>query len=303
MRIFFILLLSLCALTSSAQYYNWEFGGGLGTSNYFGDIGGVSFDGRSGPADVMLNTTRFNMAVFGRRYLDYRFYINVQASFLNIKGDDKLSPSTGRESRNLNFENNIFEGSAMLEFHPLIINDLGGKKRHIADLHLLIGTGLGVIYSDPYSMDGGNKTALRPLATEGLQNKYSPIQMVLPVATGVFVSFKGRYSGYRVHRFGISINYRFAFTDYLDDVSTVYPDYDSFYGDQARIEASWKGWRERDPSSTIFPEGGIRGNPKRNDGYLTTMIYYSKRISSGRKKHKLPRRMEFYGRSKRGRFK
>ena len=143
---------------------------------------------------------------------------------------------------------------------------------------------------------------LRPLETEGSENKYSPVQFIMPVGVGFFVSFKGRYSGYRVHRIGINMNYHLTFTDYLDDVSTVYPQLESFNGDQARIDASWKGWNEKDPSDPTFPEGGIRGNPKSNDGYLTTMLYYSKRIASGKKKHKLPRRQEFYGRKRKVKF-
>ena len=297
MRLIFLLLLTVSSLTTSAQFYNWEVGGGLGTANYFGDIGGVDQIGKKGPGDIMLNTTRFNVSLFTRKYISYRFYVNLNASFINITADDKYSPGTSREPRNLSFENNIFEALGMLEFHPLIINDLGGKKRHVADLHLYVNTGLGVLYSDPVSISGGSRVKLRPLATEGLENKYSPIQMAIPLGIGTFVSFKGRYSGYRVHRIGISVNYRFTFTDYLDDVSTVYPELESFNGDEARIDASWKGWN-KDPLDETFPSGNIRGNPKSNDGYLTTMIYYSKRIAASKKKHKLPRRQEFYGRKR-----
>ena len=299
MRLLYTLFFIFMSSFSMAQFYNWEVGGGVGTANYFGDIGGVNQIGKKGPSDVMLNTTRFNIALFGRKYIDYRWYLNVQASFINIIGDDKYSPGTSREPRNLNFENNLFEGIGMIEFHPLIINDLGGKKRHVADLHVHIGTGLGVAYSDPMSLDGNVK--LRPLATEGFDKKYAPIQMVLPFSAGFFISLKGRYSSYRIHRFGINFNYRFTFTDYLDDVSTVYPEYASFNGDETRINASWKGWNP-DPSDQTFPEGKVRGNPNSNDGYLTTMIYYSRRISSGKKHHKLPRRQEFYGRSKKIKF-
>ncbi|MFT6324318.1 MAG: hypothetical protein ACI9GM_001075 [Salibacteraceae bacterium] len=298
MRLLYTLLFVCVSLFSNAQQYNWEIGGGLGTSNYFGDIGGIEFDGQKGPADIMLNTTRFNIALFGRKYIDYRWYVNVQASFINITGDDKLSPGTARESRNLSFENNLFEGIGMVEFHPLIINDLGGKKRHMADLHVHVGTGLGVAYSEPVRLNGGSRVKLRPLATEGEEKKYAPLQMVIPLSAGFFVSLKGRYSGYRVHRFGININYRVTFTDYLDDVSTVYPELAALNGDESRINASWRGWNT-DPADPTFPEGNIRGNPNSNDGYFTTMLYYSKRIRSRRKSHKIPRRQEFYGRSRR----
>jgi hypothetical protein len=181
----------------------------------------------------------------------------------------------------------------MAEFHPLIINDLGGRRRYVADLHLYISTGIGIAYSDPRD---GRGQKLRPLRTEGIG--YSNIQAVVPLSAGVFVSFKGRYSGYRVHRIGISVNYRVTFTDYLDDVSTVYPDISVFDGRPDALAASYKGYRE-DNFPNDYPQGSVRGNSKSNDGYLTSMIYYSKRINSGRKNHKLPRRQEFYGRARR----
>ncbi|MGB0805704.1 MAG: DUF6089 family protein [Salibacteraceae bacterium] len=301
MKLLYTLLLVVISQFASAQFYNWEVGGGLGTSNYLGDIGGVEKEGSKGPSDLMFETTRFNAGLFTRKYLDYRWHLNLSASYLSIEGADANSPNTDRTSRNLDFENNIFEFAAVGEYHPLIINDLGGKKRHIADLHLIVGAGLGVIYSDPVSVSGGSRVKLRPLRTEGYS--YSPIQMIVPLSTGVFVSFKGKYSGYRVHRIGININYRITFTDYLDDVSTVYPQLSEFEGDLERQNASYKGWHPNDPSNTDYREGAVRGNPNSNDGYLTTMIYYSKRLRSGKKSHKLPRRQEFYGRSKRVKFK
>ena len=300
MRILHTIIFVFITFFATAQNYSWEVGGGFGTSNYFGDIGGLEYNGKKGPADIMLKTTRFNMGMFARRSINYRFFANFHLSYIYITGDDNLSPNTGRFTRNLNFHNHLVEGLGMIEFHPLIINDLGGKRRYTADLHLYVSTGFGLVYNDP--MANGSNTKLRPLATEGPSNIYSPIQAVLPLATGVFVSFKGRYSGYRVHRVGISINYRFTFTDYLDDVSSVYPELSVFNGDQAAIDASYRGIQE-DPSNPIYPEGGTRGNPNSNDGYLTTMIYYSKRIRSGRKNHKLPRRQEFYGKTKRSRRK
>lgn len=298
MKLFYTLVFTVLTFGATAQNYTWEIGGGFGTSNYFGDIGGTEYDGKKWFGDLMLNTTKFNFSAFGRVALDYRFHGNVQFNYIFINGTDKLSPNTGRHSRNLSFENNLYEVLAMGEFHPLIINDLGNKRRFFADLHVYVSTGLGVIYNDPIGDFGGDKVKLRPIGTEGPENIYSPLTMVVPVAAGFFISFKGRYSSYRVHRVGINVNYRFTFTDYLDDVSTIYPDLAVFNGDESAIGASWRGWNERDPDDTTFPEGKIRGNPNSNDGYLTATFTYSKRIRAGKKNHKLPRRQEFYGRSK-----
>tara|TARA_R110002050_G_scaffold109799_1_gene221430 strand:- start:170847 stop:171731 length:885 start_codon:yes stop_codon:yes gene_type:complete len=287
------------SLFTTAQNLTWEVGGGFGSSNYFGDIGGVKPNGQKGPADIMLKSTGFSFSGFTRRMIDYRFYAKAQLSYIYISGDDKLSPNTGRTTRNLNFHNNMVEALAMMEYHPLIINDLGGRRRFVADLHVFVATGFGVLYSDPIGKFGATNVKLRPLATEGPDNIYSPIQIVIPMSTGFFVSFKGKYSGYRVHRVGININYRVTFTDYLDDVSTVYPDAALFADNPGGLAASYRGYQTDPNDPNLYPEGKTRGNPNSNDGYLTTMIYYSKRIRSGQKKHKLPRRQEFYGRTRR----
>jgi hypothetical protein len=303
MKLLYTLFFTCLTFFSSAQNFTWDVGGGFGTSNYFGDIGGMKFDGQKGPADIMLNTTGYTASVFGRRMIDYRFYVNFQLSYVFIEGDDKNSPNTARTARNLNFFNNMGEALTILEFHPLIINDLGGKRRFVADLHVILGTGLGVVYSEPTAKFESGNVKLRPLSTEGLQNSYSPIQVVVPLTLGAFVSFKGRYSSYRVHRIGINLNYRLTFTDYLDDVSSVYPEQSSFNGDITRQNASYRGYNDDPDDPNEYPEGGVRGNPNSNDGYFTTMIYYSKRIRSGRKRNKLPRRQEFYGKTKRNKRK
>ena len=303
MKLFYVLVFIFISFGSTAQNFSWEVGGGIGTSNYFGDIGGLTDPGKKGPADITLASTRFNVSAFTRRMMQYRFYLNFSLSYIHISGDDQLSPNTTRTRRNLNFTNNLFEGLAMAEYHPLIINDLGGKRRFIADLHVHISTGLGLVYSEPTGKFGSTNVKLRPLKTEGPSNAYAPIQMVIPLSAGFFISFKGRYSGYKIHRVGFNLNYRLTFTDYLDDVSSVYPELSVFEGDQQAINASYRGYQSDPSQSNRYPEGAVRGNPNSNDGYLTTMFYYSKRIRGGKKKHKLPRRQEFYGKSRRSRTK
>lgn len=303
MKLFYVLVFLFVSYSTTAQNYTWEVGGGIGTANYFGDIGGLSYASKKGPSDIVLASTRFNMSAFARRMIDYRFFLNFSLNYILISGDDKLSPNTSRTKRNLSFSNNMFEGLAMAEYHPLIINDLGGKRRFVADLHVVLSTGLGILYHNPTAKFGSTNVKLRPLKTEGPSNTYSPIQAVIPLSTGFFVSFKGKYSGYRVHRIGINFTYRLTFTDYLDDVSNVYPEISVFEGDQQAIAASYRGYKDDPSDPNEYPEGAVRGNPNSNDGYFTTMIYYSKRIRSGKKRHKLPRRQEFYGKTRRSRRK
>ena len=59
--------------------------------------------------------------------------------------------------------------------------------------------------------------------------------------------------------------YRFTFTDYLDDVSTVYIDPNSFTDPIARELADRRPELGLEPASA----GDKRGNPDKNDGYFT----------------------------------
>lgn len=299
MRLLYALALVLvcCSPTLLAQNYSWEIGGGVQGATYFGDIGGKDFDGKSGPRDFMPEHITPSIGIFARYMFDYRLYFRTQFNFIPIKGSDENSPNTGRTDRNINFTNNVYELYGMAEYHPLIINDLGGKKRYLADLHTYIGVGLGMVYHDPKSVIQNQTVRLRPLNTEGAN--YSAVSVSVPLSLGAFVSFRGRYARYKVHRIGISVNYSLTFTDYLDDVSSFYPEVSTFGGDETAMYASYQGTKFDISDPENFPTGTIRGNPDKNDGYFTFQIAYSKRILSGKKRHKLPRSQEYYGRTKR----
>lgn len=299
MRLFYALALLCITQTIYAQNYSWEVGGGVQAVTYFGDIGGKNYNGSAGPADFMIEHTNPSVGIFARYMYDYRLYFTGRFNFLPINGTDENSPNTGRTSRNINFTNNVFELTGSVEYHPFIINDLGGRKRYMADLHIFVGAGLGAIYHDPKSVVLNKTVSLRPLKTEGTE--YSPVSMVIPLSLGTFVSFRGKYSKYKVHRFSATLGYSLTFTDYLDDVSTKYPEVSSFNGDVTAMYASYQGkdYDISDPEN--FPTGGIRGNPEKKDGYMTFQVAYSKRILSGKKRHKLPRSQEYYGRKRRRR--
>lgn len=299
MRLIYAITFLCLSSTLCAQNYSWEIGGGVQAATYFGDIGGKEFNGTPGPGDFMTEHITPSLGLFARYMHDYRLYFTGKLNFVPIKGSDENSPNTGRTSRNINFTNNIFDLSMSAEYHPFIINDLGGRKRYMADLHTYIGAGLGILYHDPRSVVLNQTVRLQPLKTEG--RKYSSLTMCMPLSFGTFVSFRGRYARYKVHRIGFSITYNLTFTDYLDDVSTVYPEVSSFNGDQTAMYASYQGNRIDISNPEKFPTGAQRGNPNKNDGYLLVQLAYSKRILSGKKRHKLPRSQEFYGRKRRKR--
>src|SRR5438105_2239316 len=61
----FLVFLFLLPVASQSQY-RWDFGGGLGFSNYLGDIGGNQNTRRDFISDLKMAKTRFNISGFAR---------------------------------------------------------------------------------------------------------------------------------------------------------------------------------------------------------------------------------------------
>ena len=297
----------------SGQNYLWEIGIGAGATGYVGEIGGSLKTQDWGPADVAFKATRLSASAFGRRLISYRFYANFQLSYIWLHADDKYAIGTGREFRNQSFTNQMWEGLTMVEYHPIIISDLGGRKRYKADLHVFFSSGAGVIYHNPKAIINNQKVTLLPLHTEGPNKSYSQFQLVVPVAIGTFVSFQGKGKsykiarknsgkGYKVNRIGITLNYRYTYFDYLDDMSTTYPDISVFNGNQTAINASHRAYSSKTGEPTPYPKKGtLRGSSGANDHYFTAMIYYSRRINSGKTKSKISSRQENFRKAKKKR--
>ena len=277
----------------------WDMGGSIGTSYYLGDIGGVEKVKQPGISDLQLKSTRFSLGWFIRRRISYKWAINFKANYTLISGDDKFSTGTSRARRNLSFRNNIIETSSRFEFYPIIINDLGGKKRFRSDLFLTTHIGFGIMYHNPQAKLGNKWHSLKPLKTEGANSNYSLIQPIIPIGFGIFTTFKKGNDAFRRHRLGVELDYRLTFTDYLDDISTNYIDQSEIDNDLTN-DLYYRGWEikgDDDPESRVYPEAGDkRGNPSRNDAYFTIMFSYSYILSSGKRKFNSPRYGYEYGR-------
>jgi hypothetical protein len=126
--------------------------------------------------------------------------------------------------------------------------------------------GIGLLYFNPKTEYQGEKIALQPLQTEGV--KYSKFAPVIPYGLG------GKVMLSPFLNIGIEAGYRKAFTDYLDDVSTVHLGVGVGAFDDPLAEAL----SDRRPELGIDPAapGTQRGNPDKKDAYmlLTLKIEY-----------------------------
>lgn len=272
MKSIFILIFVFTTITLAKAQWALDYGGSIGMSNYLGDIGGSDGTRKGFVSDMKLSKTRLNAGAFVRYKVLPKISIKGSVDYLRIAGDDKLSSNPARHARNLSFTNDIIELSGTAQYFFFEDNDLGNTYRYKNGFRAYIFAGAGVYYSNPKTVDRTGKTvALRPLHTEGVV--YSPVGVSIPGGLGFYFTFSKR------HRFGYEINYRYTFSDYLDDISNRYPDDPKESGDPSL------SLRTDELGVPITPEnagfygsftwGQKRGNPNIKDGFITMNFSYS----------------------------
>src|SRR5262245_31777613 len=137
-------------------------------------------------------------------------------NFARVNGSDTHAEKPDLQLRNLQFESAVSEFSLVGEYHLFNLYE----KRFTP----YVFAGLAIFHFNPYTYDStGKKTFLKPLSTEGqgiYPNKkdYSLWQPAIPFGGGFKFAINENL------RIGIELGLRKLFTDYLDDVSTSYPD-------------------------------------------------------------------------------
>lgn len=237
-KILILFLITFCLHLEEARSQQFSkrhryttFGLTATAANYLGDLT---------PGPSVLSTdpelTRWNVGVFAMRKFYPRVSGQVRLSIARLRGDDAVSTKpleeqdAGRWQRNINFRNDIKE-LAVLGMYDLVANHKGHQERR--NLTPYIYAGVAVFHHNPKTYYNGGRMEegwyeLQPLQTEGV--KYSKVQLSLPFGFGF------RYRLGREMDLGFDIGWRRTFTDYLDDVSTVYVDKNEL---AARGEAAW----------------------------------------------------------------
>lgn len=265
----------------------------IGPAFYYGDIA---------PNNAILSTDYQwnNLSVGGKYHYQLHRFFSVYGgySFVHLRASDYLSTESrvgdgdaqalSRYQRNLDFRNNIHEFSVGGLFYPLSTT-LG--KNYRPNINPYFTLGFAMLLHSPKGWDPelDDWVALRPLETEGVS--YSSVTAAIPIGIGLTTSLSFNFD------IGFEINYRYVFSDYLDDVSDSYPELSSFNDYQAARMSNKTGLIEatngnrRDPAllkqleSEGVPEdwddyqysvgsfgGGQRGNPSQNDGYMLFAI-------------------------------
>jgi len=234
---------------------------------------------------------------------------NIMVGYL--AGNDNLTEEPFRQKRNLHFRSFVMEASGMLEYNFRsggVGNkySVGGSNRSRMAYKETIYTVFGGVRMLSFNPKGRYKEQwydLQSFGTEGqlLGNesaKYKKYTLIVPVGFNVRKSITRRLN------LSLEISHRFTFSDYIDDVSTVYFDNEAigeFSGDAAAYFA--------DPSfdylirdgEQVFSDntqpGMQRGDPNDNDSYMILSLGANYKI----KTHKFKRRRSVINRRKGGR--
>jgi hypothetical protein len=240
----------------TAQYY--EIGGFAGLSNYFGDLQASNME-----------PTEFNLAygLFGRINLNRHLSGKIGFTRGQISGDDYNSDTvSGRRQRNLSFRSKIYELAFTGEYN-FIPYDIRDNK--IAAFYVF--GGVSVFHFNPTAEFEGKVYYLNKLGTEGQRmdgssiKPYSLFQLAIPMGLGTKFNLNQRSN------IGIEVGFRKTFTDYLDDVSTVYPDVEAIKDvDPIAAALSYRApeFYEVNQKDLGNPEGKSRGNPAKMDWFF-----------------------------------
>ncbi len=204
--IFFIIIFLLSPFSySQKRERSSEFGGALGISYYTGEL--------NPPATGQFKNIHPALGIIFRRNFNSRISTKTTLNFGTISGNDSQSKrSKFEKSRNLSFKSPLLEGSQQLEF--LFFNF------KVMDLNQ---------YYSPYLFTGFSFFFFKP-RPYGVEKKYLPISSSIPFGAGLRIKLS--------HRFlvGVEWGYRKTFSDYLDDISKVYPGTSNQRGDSKNTD-------------------------------------------------------------------
>lgn len=259
--ILIVFILAVCSIHAYAQL-KIQVGPYIGFVSYMGDLAPLHLRG----------TTTFAMPTGGAfGSISYKRYVraDVFIGYGKLGADDKKSFDESREMRNLNFESNLWHWGITLH------TDF--TSRIFRKLHPTVFIGIGQFKFNPYTEYEGEKIKLQPLHTEGQgqighPEPYKLVEWQFPFGAELGWRFS------KIFEVSVAFTVHATKTDYIDDVSTVYADPQLLInstGELAEILAFRMD--EIYPERTVNP-GTVRGNPGRDDWYITAVVKVARTI-------------------------
>jgi hypothetical protein len=282
----FIILIPALSEAQRWKRQRYEFSFGAGISNFLGELGGANQIGTNYFKDLEWSMSRLALSVGLRYKLSNYFALNSHFTYGRVAGDDKLTEEPFRNYRNLSFFSDIYEFNVNFEAafqqeqvgHRYRIKKVRGARGY--EIYTYGFIGLGVFHMNPKADYNGSVYSLQPLGTEGQgliasRPKYSLVQFCIPVGLGF------KYTIDRQFGVGLEIGIRKLFTDYVDDVSTTYFDFNSYPGQYDPITPVLADRSDGSKPENTAP-GAQRGDNREFDTYMFAIFSVNYKITTGR---------------------
>lgn len=252
-----------------AQVSN-ELGASIGFCNYLGDLQ---------DKDLTFKSPGFSFGLTAKHTFSSMFALRGNFNVGRISGNDELSNKLKNRNRNLSFRSHIIELGVVAEISALPFDKYNhlnsSNKRYFNWTPYFVG-GLNLFHFNPKARYEGVWVPLRPLGTEGQntsfnsQREYSLTQVGLPFGLGLKFQLSSQIC------VAFEIGARKTFTDYLDDVSGLYPDQTLLQNEKGKVAAdlSYRG-DELTQGVGVNPTNSVRGNSANMDWYTMNTLTFT----------------------------
>lgn len=247
-KVIFSILIAF--VTSSIHAQRVEVGFNAGGASYIGDLNPYNPVKISGISAGLFTKYNFN------RHLGLGLHYN----YGEIEADDAESNYQQLRDRNLSFENGLHEVSLMLHFN---LFDLTPSYRRKNNFTPYIFAGVGMLVFNPKTTYRGNEYALKSYRTEGQEEVYNNLVPTFPYGVGIKYRANDNWTLFS------QIGYRTPHTDYIDDVSGLYPDKSIFNNPGYPSASGTLSDRSGEVTGVYLGEAGTqRGDFRKRDNYM-----------------------------------
>jgi hypothetical protein len=286
-------LMGFGTIKTDAQFYfyndryyagNFVLEGGCsgGVMNSLTDLGGRKGNGKTFLKDLNWSVSRPSYSVFLTGLFKEIFGFRIEFGSGKISSYDSLLKNpqvdlTQRYGRNLGFRSSITEIQFTSEFYPLSFKQSIEGKTSFWSPYILAG--IGYFWFNPQASLNGIWYDLKPLHLEGQgfpeypkHKTYQLQQINIPIGFGIKYELSASLNT------RLEIIHRLLFTDYLDDVSTVYINpslFDKYLSPASAELARQLYCRIKNLLPSNIQEGTARGDYKHNDAFFTIQLKIS----------------------------
>ena len=265
LAIFFCLFLTNLSLRAQNENKGTWLGLFVGKMNYQGDLN---------PSSFKFSNSKTTAAVTIRQSINRWLSLKGGFAIGSLEAADRYNRDY-LKPRNLSFYTTIREASFSIETSLLDLS-----TTHFTPY---VYGSVSLYHFNPWAYDNdGKKVFLQPLSTEGQGLSQFPKQKPYKL-TQLALGFGGgaRYAINDNMNIGVEFSQRKTFTDYLDDVSSIYVDYSTLL--QAKgaksVEMAFRG--DELPGGQTYPgHGEQRGTPSEMDWYYFFGINFEIKFSA-----------------------